>query len=119
MCLSCCVPCWRLLLLCGCVCLVDGWRCDLTQCGDVESNPGPKLVVLSANVGGRAGLFRLMDCLPLSDPDVVCVQEHRLEDRSASDFVSFASRAGFVAYVSAFSGKRRTGGGVLVLGCGR
>ncbi|CAE7709102.1 Pol [Symbiodinium sp. CCMP2592] len=84
---------------------LGGWRRNLLDDGDIESNPGPSsrhhhtLRWASLNVQGFNNAFLALDTLASQgDYDVICFQEARLDAWKAQQYRNKAARGGFVAW---------------------
>lgn len=106
-----------------------GWVPDLTEDGDVESQPGPRtralkslaaLNFLSLNTGGGPGAWRLLQDLPPLNYHVVAMQEVSFNRKDMQVFAAAASRQGWVPYFTLGHECQRPGddvrtGGVVTL----
>ena len=63
-----------------------------------ENNPPEYLNLVSANVGGSAGAWRMLDEIAKQDADVVCLQEVALTSREAEAFGKVAKQRGYRFY---------------------
>ena len=84
----------------------DGWTRDLTEDGDVESQPGPRvrhslrkgLKFLSVNINGKENLHDVKDQFLDTQADVICIQETHMSFDEGCSFGASLFKQGWICF---------------------